>query len=33
VTDDEQTQAKPDHEPPQGAETTARWTGGAKPLD
>jgi len=33
VAPDEQTQAKPDHEPPQGAETTARWTGGAKPLD
>jgi carboxypeptidase C (cathepsin A) len=32
VADDEQTQAKPDHEPPPGAETTARWTGGAKPL-
>jgi carboxypeptidase C (cathepsin A) len=32
VADDEQTQAKPDHEPPAGAETTARWTGGAKPL-
>ena len=33
MADDEQTQAKPDHEPPAGAETTARWTGGAKPLD
>jgi len=38
VADEEQTQpsrngAKPDHEPPAGAETTARWTGGAKPLD
>jgi carboxypeptidase C (cathepsin A) len=33
VTDDEQAQAKRDHEPPPGAETTARWTGGAKPLD
>jgi len=33
VADDEQTQAKSDHEPPQGAETAARWTGGAKPLD
>jgi carboxypeptidase C (cathepsin A) len=32
VADDEQTPAKPDHEPPAGAETTARWTGGAKPL-
>ena len=32
MADDEQTQAKPDHEPPKGAETTARWTGGAKPL-
>jgi carboxypeptidase C (cathepsin A) len=29
----EQPSAKPDHEPPAGAETTARWTGGAKPLD
>ena len=28
-----QTGAKPDHEPPAGAETTARWTGGTKPLD
>ena len=26
-------QPKPDHEPPAGAETSARWTGGAKPLD
>ena len=33
MADDEQTQAKSDHEPPQGAETAARWTGGAKPLD
>ena len=33
MADDEQTQAKPDHEPPAGAETTARWTGGEKPLD
>jgi carboxypeptidase C (cathepsin A) len=33
VADEERTKAKPDHEPPQGAETTARWTGGAKPLD
>ena len=33
MAEDEQTQAKPDHEPPQGAETTARWTGGAKALD
>jgi carboxypeptidase C (cathepsin A) len=31
MADDEQTQ-KRDHEPPAGAETTARWTGGAKPL-
>jgi len=33
VADDQEGQAKPDHEPPAGAETTARWTGGAKPLD
>jgi carboxypeptidase C (cathepsin A) len=32
VADDEQTEAKKDHEPPAGAETTARWTGGTKPL-
>ena len=32
MADDVQAQ-KPDHEPPEGAETTARWTGGAKPLD
>ena len=30
MADDEQ---KPDHEPPPGAETTARWTGGAEPLE
>lgn len=33
MADDEQTEAKPDHEPPRGAETTARWSGGAQPLD
>jgi carboxypeptidase C (cathepsin A) len=34
VADDEQSQqAKPDHEPPAGAETSARWTGGTKPID
>src|SRR5581483_93481 len=33
VADDEQTQPKPDHQPLPGAETTARWTGGKKPLD
>jgi len=34
VADEEQkTEAKKDHEPPAGAETTARWTGGAKPID
>jgi carboxypeptidase C (cathepsin A) len=33
VADDEQTEEKRDHEPPPGAATTARWTGGAKPLD
>jgi carboxypeptidase C (cathepsin A) len=32
VADEEQTEAKRDHEPPAGAEATARWTGGAKPL-
>ena len=32
MADEEQTPPKPDHEPPAGAETTARWTGGAKPL-
>src|SRR5205823_10517134 len=32
VADEEQTDAKRDHEPPAGAETSARWTGGAKPL-
>jgi carboxypeptidase C (cathepsin A) len=32
VADEEQTEAKKDYEPPAGAETTARWTGGAKPL-
>jgi len=30
--DEDQNKAKPDHEPPAGAETSARWTGGAKPL-
>jgi carboxypeptidase C (cathepsin A) len=33
VADDEQNQAKPDHEPPSGAETTARWTGGSEAVD
>ena len=34
MADEEQgQQAKPDHEPPAGAEVSARWTGGAKPLD
>jgi carboxypeptidase C (cathepsin A) len=33
LAEDEQTQPKKDHEPPAGAETSARWTGGAKPLD
>jgi len=34
VADDaaQTTEPKKDHEPPAGAETTARWTGGAKPL-
>ncbi len=29
---EEQAKPKPDYEPPAGAETTAQWTGGAKPL-
>jgi carboxypeptidase C (cathepsin A) len=33
VADDEPTQAKPEYEAPQGAETTARWTGGDTPLE
>jgi carboxypeptidase C (cathepsin A) len=35
MADAEQTEpeAKKDHEPPAGAETSARWTGGAKALD
>jgi carboxypeptidase C (cathepsin A) len=33
LADDEQTSTKPNHEPPPGAETTARWTGGAQPLE
>ncbi|MGH3137104.1 MAG: S10 family peptidase [Gaiellaceae bacterium] len=33
MSDDEKREDKPDHEPPAGAETTATWTGGAKPLD
>ncbi len=33
MADDEQTPVKPDHEPPAGAESSARWTGGAKPLE
>jgi len=33
MSDDEKTEAKPDHEPPAGAETTATWTGGAAPID
>jgi len=33
VAEEEQQQPKRDHEPPRGAETAARWTGGAKPLD
>ncbi len=32
MADEEQAPPKPDHEPPAGAETTASWTGGAKPL-
>ena len=33
MAEDDEKQAKPDHEPPPGAETSARWTGGAKPLE
>lgn len=33
MAEDEQTKPKRDHEPPAGAETTERWTGGAKPLE
>jgi carboxypeptidase C (cathepsin A) len=33
MSDDEKREDKPDHEPPAGAETTATWTGGAKPID
>jgi carboxypeptidase C (cathepsin A) len=34
MADEDQAKAsKPDHEPPAGAETSARWTGGAKPLN
>ncbi len=33
MSDDEKTEAKPDHEPPAGAETTATWTGGTAPID
>jgi len=33
VADEEQAaEAKKDHEPPAGAETTAQWTGGAEPI-
>jgi carboxypeptidase C (cathepsin A) len=33
VADDDKNGAKPDYEPPAGAETTARWAGGSEPLD
>jgi carboxypeptidase C (cathepsin A) len=33
VADDQDKESKQDHEPPAGAETTARWTGGSTPLD
>jgi hypothetical protein len=33
MSDDEKSEAKPDHEPPAGAETTATWTGGDAPID
>ena len=32
MAEDEKAEAKPDHEAPPGAEASARWTGGAKPL-
>ena len=33
MADEEQAPPKPDHEPPAGAETAARWTGGPKALE
>ena len=33
MADEQETQPKPDHQPPPGAEATAKWTGGKKPLD
>ena len=33
MSEDEKNEAKPDHEPPAGAETTASWTGGDAPID
>jgi carboxypeptidase C (cathepsin A) len=33
MTDDERKDAKPDHEPPAGAETAGTWTGGTAPID
>ena len=40
MSDDEKAQStdpkedkKPDHEPPEGAETTGTWTGGTKPIE
>ncbi len=33
MSDEEKNDAKRDHEPPAGAETTATWTGGAAPID
>ena len=33
MNDQQTTDAKPDHEPPKGAETTATWTGGAAPIE
>ena len=33
MTDDERKDAKPDHEPPVGAETAGTWTGGTAPID
>ena len=33
MAEDDEKQTKPDHEPPAGAETSARWKGGEKALD
>src|SRR5712691_11646860 len=33
MADEKAPEAKADHEPPAGAETTATWTGGTTPID